>query len=160
MSEQPVQSIARTFHVVIADEDEANREMVESVLSVYGYRISTASDGVAAWKAAFEAPTDLAIISLTLPGLNGFDFIARARVAPSTANMAIMVMSSADDPGVCERAFGLGATAYLMKPLKWPVLTHNVWYILRNQVRDAEMMALKVKLGIERPSARTFDLAS
>ena len=159
MSDQSIQSIARTFHLVIADDDEANREMVESVLSVYGYRISAASDGVAAWNAAFEAPTDLAIISLTLPGLNGFDFIARARVTPPTANMAIMVMSSADDPDVCERAFGLGATAYLMKPLKWPVLTHTVWYILRNQVRDAELKALKVKFGIERPG-RTLDLAS
>ena len=154
------QSIARSFHVVIADEDQANREMVESVLSVYGYRISTASDGVAAWNAAFESPTDLAIVSLTLPGLNGFDFIARARVTASTSNMAIIVMSSADDPDVCERAFGLGATAYLMKPLKWPLLTHNVWYILRNQVRDAEIRALKQKLGIDPRGARTFDLAS
>lgn len=148
----------RSFNLLIADDDPANRDMVEAVLNAYGYNIAIAGDGLTAWSIVREQMIDLAIVDLNMPGLSGYDFIARCRLNDDMMRLPIIVMSSATEDEVCERALGIGATGYLFKPLTWPLLAHQVWYVLNNETRANELRMLKSRFGLS-PS-QPFELAS
>lgn len=133
--------------VLVADGDGTSRDSTRAMLAPYGYDIRVAGDGVTAWSIAMGAPLDLAVIDLNLTGLSGFDLLARFRLTAETAEVPVLVLSGDDRPVLCDRAFGLGATMYLNRPLHPAQLTHLVWYVLRNGKRDAEMRTLRARLA-------------
>ncbi|MCW5696112.1 MAG: response regulator [Bauldia sp.] len=143
--------MSRALNLLVADDDPASREMVQAALSAYGYNIDTAGDGLTAWNIVQEHVVDLAIVDLNMPELSGYDFIARCRVNDDLMRLPIIVMSAATEDEVAERAFGLGATGYVHKPISWPILSHQVWYVLHNEARAAELRALKARIGITAP---------
>jgi DNA-binding response OmpR family regulator len=57
-------------------------------------------------------------------------------------------MTAATEGEHCDRAFDLGATTYVVKPLQWALFTHTIWYVLRNEARETELRALKAKFGL------------
>jgi signal transduction histidine kinase len=72
----------------------------------------------------------LAIVDLDMPVLDGFGVIANARAAPETRYLPIIVVTSRDDVVAIERAFALGATSFICKPLNWSIFRHQVRYVL------------------------------
>lgn len=133
--------------VLVADGDAASREFTGQLLAPYGYDVRLAGDGVTAWSIAMGVPLDLAVIDLNLSGLSAFDLLARLRLTAETADVPVIVLSGDDSAALCDRAFGLGATMYLNRPLLAAQLTHVVWYVLRNGRRDAEMRAMRARLA-------------
>lgn len=139
--------MSRALNLLVAEDNAATRDMVQAALSVYGYNIHTAGDGMTAWNIVQEHAVDLAIVDLNMPELSGYDFIARCRVNDDLTRLPIIVMSAATEDEVAERAFSLGATGYIHKPISWPILAHQVWYVLHNEARAAELRALKARFG-------------
>lgn len=133
--------------VLVADGDAASREGTRAILAPYGYDIRVAGDGVTAWSIALGVPLDLAVIDLNLAGLSGFDLLARLKLTAETADVPVVVLSGDDSAALCNRAFGLGATMYLTRPLHAAQLAHLAWYVLRNGRRDAEMRTLRARLA-------------
>lgn len=135
----------RSYRILIADDDQIIRDTVELTMKAYGYEIVSVDDGMTAWNTVLAEPIDLVLMDLNMPGLDGYDFVARVRLNEDLANLPIVILSGATGDEACDRAFGLGATGYLMKPINWPLLAHTVWYVLRNEAREAEMRMLKAQ---------------
>ena len=78
--------------------------------------------------------------------MDGFGVIERARARPATRHLPIIVVTGRDDVVAIERAFALGATSFLCKPINWNVFRHQVGYVLRvadgeRELRDAKEQA-------------------
>jgi CheY-like chemotaxis protein len=145
MADSPIN---KPFTLLVADDDPAVRDAVDLILRSYGYRLQFAANGQEACEILDRDRVDLALIDLLMPQFSGFDVIAHCRRRRELARLPIVVMTAATDPEHCDRAFDLGATTYVHKPLQWALLTHTIWYVLRNEAREVELRQLKARLGM------------
>jgi len=65
----------------------------------------------------------LLLLDLNMPRLDGFDVLAWVREQPGLNNVLIVIFSSSDEPRDINRAYGLGASSYLVKPHSMAELT-------------------------------------
>lgn len=60
----------------------------------------------------------LVVIDINLPRLSGFEVLKRLRAEPGTAALVVIMMTSSTAPNDVEKAYTLGADAYLVKPFE------------------------------------------
>jgi len=85
--------IARTKDVLIVEDDDRLREILEELLSGAGYRPIAVQDGREALDWLSRMPVDLMILDLLLPHLDGRQLIARVRKTPQWSAVPIIVLS-------------------------------------------------------------------
>lgn len=103
--------------ILIVDEDPGVRSLLaEQILGPFGYRVAAAQDVSTAIGQALQFAPDLIIASLTLPNLSGKDLL----VALRSQGMRVPVLVTAEEGREVDaiQAFRLGASDYLVKPLR------------------------------------------
>ena len=130
------------LRVLVVDDDPFYREMAEMSLKSAGYEILTAEDGAQGLEFLRSAHFDLAVIDLTMPGIDGYEVIRRTRSEGQNPNLPIVVMTGTDDVASVEQSFEAGATSFIAKPINWPLFVHHVNFVGRaaraeNELRDA-----------------------
>lgn len=151
-----IESIDKNYNVLIADSDVATCSAVHRTLGDHGHQVTVCHDGGEAWRLVQHGDRDLLLLDIELPGVNGFDLLSRCRLSPELEDIPIIVLSESSDDDVCDRALALGAAAFILKPLRMPILSHTVWQILRNRARDQELLRFKTLLGVERDRNAEF----
>jgi two-component system sensor histidine kinase/response regulator len=129
--------------VLVIEDDPTSRLLVAAALEGHVGRVHEAENGLIGVQALEGQPFDLAIVDLDMPVMDGFAVIERARTEPDTKHMPIIVITGRDDVLAIERAFALGATSFICKPINWAVFRHQVGYVL--QVAKAERDARYAK---------------
>jgi two-component system chemotaxis response regulator CheY len=99
--------------ILVVDDDELIRSVIESTLAEEGYPVASAADGTAALKAAQRQPPALILLDMKMPGMDGWAFARTYREQPESC-APIVVMTAAAD--AARRAADVGAEAYLAKP--------------------------------------------
>lgn len=119
--------------LIIEDEPEIAGYLRRG-LTMEGYQVEVADDGIAGVGAARERPPDLVILDVMLPGLDGLQVADRLRAALA---VPIIMLTAKDD--VADRVAGLeaGADDYLVKPFAFEELLARVRALLRRQQRSA-----------------------
>jgi two-component system, sensor histidine kinase and response regulator len=116
--------------ILVADDDPTMRLIVTQTLGDEFGPVVEAENGKIAVDRLSERAFRLAVVDLDMPVLDGFGVIANARAAPETRYLPIIVVTSRDDVVAIERAFALGATSFICKPLNWGIFRHQVRYVL------------------------------
>jgi CheY-like chemotaxis protein len=81
-------------HVLIAEDDDRIREVLEEVLKEEGYRPVATEDGLEALDWLSSVPVDLIIVDILMPHLDGPELIKRVRQTPQWATIPILVLSA------------------------------------------------------------------
>jgi len=85
---------ART--ILVVEDDVSTLEMIVELLRVYGYSVSTATDGAQARASVAQSLPELVILDLVLPKMSGFELLAEWRSNPRTADLSVFVLTSKD----------------------------------------------------------------
>ncbi|MFH2050533.1 MAG: response regulator [bacterium] len=102
--------------VLIVDDEEMMRNLLEKILSREGYKIRTAEDGLAALEMQREEPFDIIISDMKMPRMNGFELLKEIKKDfPKTGTI---IMTAYGDIYTVKDALLLGADEYLTKPFK------------------------------------------
>ena len=115
-------------HLLVVDDEEDLRQMLEEYLTDQGFRVSSAGDAGQA-RAVLEAEdVQAALLDVAMPGEDGFSL---ARHIRETSDIGILMVTSADD--VFDRVVGLeiGADDYITKPFDLRELLMRVRSVLR-----------------------------
>ncbi|MBX3210528.1 MAG: hybrid sensor histidine kinase/response regulator [Labilithrix sp.] len=107
--------------VVVVDDNQDLREMLETVLQVAGHEVTTAADGPSGLDCILSEKPDAAFVDLGLPGFDGYELARRARAAGAAATMLIAV-SGYTQPEDRARAIEAGFDEHLKKPVALPQL--------------------------------------
>lgn len=118
--------------VLIADDDAAVRIIMREVLEQVGFKVVEAGDGLAALQCYKESSPDVIMLDVEMPGLDGFSVCKAIRNQEMGRQTPIFIVTGHDDAESVDRAYHLGATDFISKPIAWPVLAHRVRYILRS----------------------------
>jgi two-component system OmpR family response regulator len=128
-----------TAHILIVDDQKEICDVVQEYLSGEGYRVSAAHDGAEMRRALAQAPADLVILDLMLPGEDG---LTLARALREESNVGIIMLTGRGE--TVDRIIGLemGADDYLPKPFHLRELLARVKTVLRRvQTRSTEKPA-------------------
>jgi CheY-like chemotaxis protein/two-component sensor histidine kinase len=131
--------------VLVADDDPTSRLLVTAALE-NSFAVTEAENGLLAMEALDRQSFDLAILDLDMPVMDGFGVIERMRARSETRHLPIIVVTGRDDVVAIERAFALGATSFLCKPINWNIFRHQVGYVLQVARMDRETRIAKSRV--------------
>jgi DNA-binding response OmpR family regulator len=105
-----------TALVLVADDDQDIRDLVQLVLFEDGYDVLGARNGTQAVKLATEQLPDLCILDVMMPGMDGCQATRALRAQPETADIPIMLLSAKTQWEAVVAGKEAGADEYLTKP--------------------------------------------
>jgi signal transduction histidine kinase/CheY-like chemotaxis protein len=124
--------------VLIVDDELPARELLASYLSSE-YRIAMASSGAEAVEKAQQLRPDVITLDVLLAGGNGFETLAVLRQTPELKNTPVIVVSIVDQQRL---GLALGATDYLLKPIRKTLLLETIRKHVPSQSDDDEAILL------------------
>jgi len=130
--------------ILVVDDEPDIIALVAYHLVKHGYRVSTASDGNEAVRAAKQELPALIILDLMLPGKSGYDVLEELRANPATHETAVLMLTARKDEEDRIRGLALGADDYLTKPFSPQELVLRIAAILRRMSKTVNGDVLAV----------------
>ena len=112
----PMPSAESCAQILIVEDDVDLRETLGRALSREGYQVGFAGDGTEAISLVQQRPYDLAIVDLVMPRMGGIKMLEELRSLGLA--LPIIVITAFGDRFLYQRAMELGASEFLMKPVK------------------------------------------
>ena len=106
--------------ILLVEDDEFLRDLLTQRLQAKGFTVAIARDGETALSLAAAHAPDLMLLDLYLPGMSGFEAVARLRQNEATAKIPFMVLSNSAEEQSKKEAETLGAERYLVKAQSTP----------------------------------------
>jgi signal transduction histidine kinase len=96
------------------EDDPANRLLVRKLLTVAGYEVVDAADGLEGIRRACEITPDLVLVDIAIPGLDGYEVTLRLRSEPSLKDVPIIAITA---EGSRDTSLAVGCDGFLQKPI-------------------------------------------
>lgn len=104
--------------VLVVDDETDIRLLVRLCLEAAGHHVSEASTGEEGIRALREDPSDLVLLDLRLPDMDGWDVLEEWAEAPEAERPRVVLMSAHASPSTLQRAEREGAAGYIVKPFR------------------------------------------
>lgn len=104
------------IHILVVDDEEMMRELLNKILSREGYNIITACDGEDALQKIASQKFDIVISDMKMPKMNGFELLKHIKA--DYQNISVIIMTAYGDTYTVKDALLLGADEYITKPFK------------------------------------------
>lgn len=122
---------AETSTILIVDDEQVSRYIIELLLSSEGYNLVFASNGEEALEKAQELIPDLMLLDVMMPGMDGFEVCQRLRANKRLGELPIVMVTALDDRDSKLRGIQVGADDFMSKPYDRAELRARVRTITR-----------------------------
>lgn len=143
-AETPAAAVAGG-HVLVIDDHVVNQRILQQMLSTGGFDVSIAGEGERGLSIARRGGVDLVLLDIMLPGLDGYEILARLRDDPATRDIPVIFISSLDDVEDRVRGLERGAADYVGKPFN----RHEVLARVRAQMRIRQLSASIARINAQ-----------
>jgi putative two-component system response regulator len=140
--------------VLVADDNEANRELLSALLSAEGYHVVCVTDGQQALARVNSGSIDLALLDVVMPRPTGFEVCQAMKSKPETRLIPVILLTSLNSEA--DRIHGImcGADDFLNKPVNKHELLARAHSLLRlkqftDELDNAETVLFSLALSIE-----------
>lgn len=117
--------------VLIVDDNQQNRELLQAYLEVLPCRIITAGDGLEALAMIEQQAPDLILLDVMMPRMSGFEVCQKLKTDPQTRAIPIIMVTALNELGDIERGVESGTDDFLTKPVNKLELVTRVKSLLR-----------------------------
>ncbi len=104
--------------ILIADDNEANVELLEAYLASLDCETAIARDGSETMKKVEEFQPDVVLLDVMMPKLSGFEVCKQIKDDPKTNKIMILMVTALNEFGDIERAVSVGTDDFLSKPVQ------------------------------------------
>ena len=133
--------------ILIVDDNEANRDILEARLKVHGYELLQAADGEEALAAVQRDHPDLILLDVMMPKLDGVEVCRRIKGDATLPFTPIILVTSKSDTRDVIAGLDAGADEYLTKPVDQAALVARVKSVLRVKVLHDQVQAQAADLA-------------
>ena len=133
-----------TTRVVLADDNEAFREVTAKLLERLGYSVVTAPDGRHALQAVRQHSPDLLVLDIMMPGMSGIDVVKQVR--DQDRLIGIVMVTAFGSEEVAVQALTAGADDYLIKPLDYQEAFIRLERVVERSLLRRERIRLQQEL--------------
>ena len=102
--------------ILVVDDDESIRELLRLHLGGAGYEVRVAADAIDAGYMVLRDPPDLIICDISMPHMDGFEFVAALKADKSLPPIPVIFLTSMEEGD--NRGKELGAVGYITKPVR------------------------------------------
>lgn len=135
------------FSILLVEDNPVNREMWSLYLTNGGFEVVAAENGTDALELLEEQTFDAVILDVMLPGLDGFEVLAKIRQTARPEELPVIMATSRDKSEDIVRGFELGANDYVTKPVHLEVLLKRI----QSQLRTKSAPVLKADFVSQDP---------
>ena len=123
--------MASNNKILIADDNEANCELLEAYLASVECEVQVAVDGQDALDKVAEFAPDLILLVVMMPKLSGFEVCEKLKQDPATRKIMVLMVTALNERGDIERAVQSGTDDFLSKPVNQVELVKRVENMLK-----------------------------
>ncbi len=143
------------YRILIVDDNQANRELLEAHLIGLNCDLEYAEDGQQALDRAISFRPDLVLLDVMMPKLSGFEVCKKLKANPETRNIMVLMVTALNELGDIERAVDAGTDDFLSKPVVRAELLKRVENMLRiKDMSDENERLRRYITEMEEDSAR------
>ncbi len=144
--------------ILVVDDDYMTRIQLCDLLEQAGYQVAEASNGSEALDIYSEIKPNLVLLDAMMPIMDGFTCCVQLQTVSGSENTPVLMITGLYDQASVERAFAVGATDLITKPIYWPLLRERVSRMLqasravkelRQQTQQAQMQETQLRLALE-----------
>ncbi len=117
--------------VLIADDIQQNRELLEAYLADEGYEILMASDGQQTMQLVDQQQPDLILLDIMMPRMSGYEVCSQIKGDPARRGILVLMVTALNEAGDIEKAVNAGCDDFLTKPVNRLELRTRVRSLLR-----------------------------
>jgi CheY-like chemotaxis protein len=143
--------------ILIADDNDANRELLEAYLVNVDCEIETSIDGEDTLQKVDSFNPDLVLLDVMMPKLSGFEVCKQLKDDPVKKRVMVLMVTALNELGDIERAVAAGTDDFLSKPVNKVELLKRVENMLKLKGSEDELERLRqyIQEMEERPNSPT-----
>jgi DNA-binding response OmpR family regulator len=122
--------------VLVAEDDADILLLVTTRLARDGFEVMSARNGVDALALARERRPSVAVLDVSMPGLDGLEVLERIRSDEQLRGMRVLLLTAKAQESDTRRGFAAGADAYVRKPFSPADLSARVRALLEGEVQE------------------------
>jgi CheY-like chemotaxis protein len=122
--------------ILVIDDDRDTRELYALSLSVEGFTVETARNGMEGLTRAAEALPAVIVTDLAMPGCDGWELIGRFKTHPRTNDIPVVVVTGWLKPPIQNERLRTQCAAFLTKPCTPDVLARELRHVLDERGGD------------------------
>lgn len=126
------------YKVLLADDDVTARYLMQAALDKAGFSVILACDGKEAISLFEESLPDMVMLDVEMPFKDGYEVCAYLRNKVGN-ELPIVMVTGMDDTQSIDRAFEVGATAFIAKPINWDLIHYRILYLKRTYQNQLEL---------------------
>ncbi len=138
--------------ILIADDNQQNRELLEAYLAESGHEILMSTDGQETLDVALAESPDLIVLDIMMPKMSGYEVCQQLREHEQTRRIPVLMVTALKETGDIERAVASGADDFLTKPVHRVELNTRIRSLLRVRHLENERDRLLAYLQEVEPS--------
>ncbi len=136
-------SSPKKLQALLADDDAGIQLTLCALLEQKGYKVTTVGNGVEAVNALSNNEFDIILLDIRMPEMDGFEACKSIRELEKGKNVPILMLTGQDDTESIKKAFEVGATDFVAKPINFVLMGFRIDYIVRassiaEELRKAE----------------------
>jgi PAS domain S-box-containing protein len=140
--------------VLTVDDDAGALLLARTTLEGADFLVEAAENGVRALEVFEKTNPDIILLDVMMPEMDGFEACLAIREMAHGRHVPILMMTGLDDVESINRAYDVGATDFLSKPINFAILAHRVRYMLRAKRTADELRSSQVRLATAQRIAR------
>ena len=129
-----------TARVLVVDDVDANVKLLEARLTAEYFEVRTAHNGPEALQICSREGTDVVLLDVMMPGMDGFEVCRRLKAEPRTQHIPVIMVTALDQPADRVRGLEAGADDFLTKPVDDLALITRVKNLARLKLLTDEML--------------------
>jgi len=116
--------------ILIVDDEEKVRRLIETTLSIGDFQIFQAKNGEEALKIAQEEKPALILLDIMMPGMDGFEVCKRLKSNSETKSSYIIMLTAKGQKQNIEKGYAVGTDDYFVKPFSPMELLNKIEQVL------------------------------
>ena len=135
--------------ILVADDDLGTRLSISDYLEAIGYSVISAENGQEALKLVEEYHPHLVVTDITMPHMDGYEFVRRIRQRPALRLLPVVFLTARTDSHERIRGYQLGCDVYLSKPFE----LQELGAVVRNLLERIQMIESEWRFSNKEQSA-------
>lgn len=140
--------------ILVVEDNPVERALITRILNMAQLGVVGVDNGLAAVERATTVAPDLILLDALLPDIDGFDVCEQLRQHARARFIPIVMLTGLDDVASIDRAYEVGATDFITKPINHALLVHRIRYLLRARSIFEELRLSRKSLATAQRIAR------
>ena len=123
----------KKIKILIVEDDESIRDILQAFIQQNGYLVISAADGIAGYDLFIREAPQLVVLDIMMPRMNGYELLAKIRELSDTPVILLTALGKEQEQA---RGFDLLADDYIVKPFSHTILIKRIEAVLRRNRPD------------------------